>query len=345
MGKTFASCKCGCSLKCWENIDNERQEEIFQSFYENSNATQKTLFLRSVVAMTPIGNAKEKFFPLPKLKNKQFKCAYKFMDKKGVAQQVCRDFATNVLQVPPGRLYRAAKSAGSNPSAMEKRGKATPKNKTSEEARVGVKNFIQLFPKYQSHYGRAKSQKQYLSPGLDLETMYKMYTESCTLKEREPVSNYMFRDIFKKEFNLSFKRRHTDTCKTCDRLAVSLKDESSSAETITKLKEEQTAHHKLCERIKAVWEHDIEEAQDDNTVAVLTFDLQKALATPTLTTNIAYYKRQLWTYNLCVYDEVQKKGNYTRFVLHTSMLNIGKKFTVQTGKFFRIKLLVHEEKF
>lgn len=34
--------------------------------------------------------------------------------------------------------------------------------------------------------------------------------------------------------------------------------------------------------------------------------LRKALEMPSLITSVAFYKRQLWTYNLCIYDEIQK---------------------------------------
>lgn len=35
---------------------------------------------------------------------------------------------------------------------------------------------------------------------------------------------------------------------------------------------------------------------------MFTFDLQQALATPTLTTNVVSYNRQLWPYNLGLHD-------------------------------------------
>lgn len=63
-------------------------------------------------------------------------------------------------------------------------------------------------------------------------------------------------------------------------------------------------------RIKQEWDEDVQKARKDETIAKLTFDLEKALETPKLSTNIAYYKRQLWTYNLCIYDEVENKGIY-----------------------------------
>ena len=41
---------------------------------------------------------------------------------------------------------------------------------------------------------------------------------------------------------------------------------------------------------------------------MFTFDLEKSLLTPVLTTGIVYYKRQLWTYNLGIHDCVKETG-------------------------------------
>lgn len=62
----------------------------------------------------------------------------------------------------------------------------------------------------------------------------------------------------------------------------------------------------VCKR-NAIFTADVKAAEEsDGQTLVLTFDLQKALETPLLTTSVAFYKRQLWTYNLCIYDEVHK---------------------------------------
>ena len=60
------------------------------------------------------------------------------------------------------------------------------------------------------------------------------------------------------------------------------------------------AHHQLKE--------DTGLSKSDPNVMLVTFDLQQSLPTPVLTTNIVFYKRQLWTYNLGVHDCRSGKG-------------------------------------
>lgn len=74
------------------------------------------------------------------------------------------------------------------------------------------------------------------------------------------------------------------------------------------LSQQHEDHLNLVEQTHAEFIADVEHAAaSDGKVVVLTFDLEKALDTPSLTTSVAFYSRQLWTYNLCVYDEGERR--------------------------------------
>lgn len=53
---------------------------------------------------------------------------------------------------------------------------------------------------------------------------------------------------------------------------------------------------------------DKDRSMKDSTFLVASFDLQKCLPTPYLRNGVAFYKRQLWTYNLSVY-QTSTSGN------------------------------------
>ena len=111
-----------------------------------------------------------------------------------VTTQVCKKA---VFAVSDGRITRALKAqaaAGGSPHA-DKRGRHEPKNKTSEAKIKIVKEHIESFPKYCSHYSRQDNpNRSYLSPGLSLTKMYTLYKEKCA--EDDQVSEWVYRKVF-----------------------------------------------------------------------------------------------------------------------------------------------------
>jgi len=72
---------------------------------------------------------------------------------------------------------------------------------------VFVKERIESFPKYRSHYSRNDNpHRSYLSPMLSVPKMYSLYKEKCSETNEQPVSEWMYRKIFNTEYNLSFGR-------------------------------------------------------------------------------------------------------------------------------------------
>lgn len=299
-------CDKKCKKKCADKIDVEQQQKIFKTYWESSNWTQKSLLLRDYVSKTPVANRISRLNPIIPLKNRKFNCAYTFPDENKTHHEVCVNFFTRCLCIPRSRIYYSLNSMENNPSALEQRGKGPSKNKTPKEDVEAVMKFIKSLPTYEPHYDRSESEKKYLSPHLNLTLLYKEFKESRLREEKQPVSDFTFRRIFKKKFNLSFKRRKSDICKTCDTLNV--EGNRTEGNQRAEVDAKRQAHHSTVSHVNSEFKEDVRMAKITGDTLVITFDLQKSLETPLLTDPMAYCKRQLWTYNLCVYDEVWDKG-------------------------------------
>lgn len=307
------TCKCASkkksNLMCVKKIGVNQQEKIFNDYYNRMLWSQKTMFIRGNVRRQPVKTKKTYSHPIIPLVNRNFNYVYSLPDGKGVQQMICRDFFLECLQITPNRVFEALKSAVENPIAIDRRGIGPSANKTKEADKETVRQFINSIPKYESHYGRSHSEKKYLHHSLNMSILYKEYKESQEMKNQTFVSLFIFREMFNTEFNLSFKRKHSDTCKTCDEFKVAIGSTLVPQDQKNTLEEKRKMHLQLVEETNANFISDVTNAkQSDGKTLVFTFDLQKSLETPSLTTSVAFYKRQLWTYNLCIYDEVQKKA-------------------------------------
>ena len=167
----------------------------------------------------------------------------------------------------------------------------TRPRKISDESRQCVRDHISSFPRYTSHYSRRDNpNRRYLQGVSSVSEMYSMYVSQCTDSSTVAVKEHRY--IFNYDFNLSFKLPHSDTCQVCDQ-ATSESAESTTAVVIHQLKAK-AAYDRL--------KQDRQRAQNDPSLNTIAFDLQQALPTPMIPTEIVFYMRQLWTYNLGVHN-------------------------------------------
>ena len=78
-----------------------------------------------------------------------------------------------------------------------------------------------------------------------------------------------------------------------------MKTQLSAEKDLHKIKAE-SSYHNLKE--------DAAYAKSQADTEMLTFDLEKSLPTPVLSTGVVYYKRQLWSYNQGIHDCSTEKG-------------------------------------
>lgn len=168
-------------------------------------------------------------------------------------------------------------------------------------------HFIRSLPNYESHYTRNSSStpKKYLAPNLNMKKLYEDYTQQF----ENPISMYMFRDTFYRKFNLRFKPPLQDTCDVCNKLEMKIKVAPLKTIERMDLIQNKTDHLQLDEYLDMEFkEYKYQSKNSADEQIVLVFDLEKVFPTPKLTTNKAYYKRQLNTYNFCVHDETHNRS-------------------------------------
>lgn len=292
---------CKCAQKCHDKINAAQQKELFDRFYAMESFDLQSSYLFSLVKVLP---KKRSSIPTDRQQTESRRSntrVYSVPNSEGLSTTVCKEFFKKIFAVSDGRISRVLKMKLSIPTPpIDKRGKHVPVNKTSEEKLQRVKDFINRFPKYESHYTLHKSMnRKFLAPDLSLPKMYSLYCDDTPESER--VSDFMFRKVFNEYFNLSFHAPISDSCKRCDNLKIKI-DAASSQQEKELLELQRKEHLAKADTARDNYNRDTELAKEDPNVTVIVFDLMKTLPTPVVSTGICYYKRQLWTYNLGIHD-------------------------------------------
>lgn len=307
---------CQCYHKCHTRISIEQRERIFQDFYNLANFDLQTAYINSQVKVVNKGR-----FTHALNQNKRNKTRiYTLPADSGNMINVCKTFFKHSLKVSDGRLTRAlinqTTDTGSFTPPTDKRGKHPAKNKTSSEDLENVKSFINKFARYTSHYSRCKNpNREYLSPDLNITKLYSLYVESEDSVSK--VSKFIFSKIFNEDFNLHFRYPATDTCKKCDNFNIQLKNVEGAEKK--KVEVEKEIHLRMAEAARKGMKDDPNINPD--TTTCIAFDLMKTLPTPNISTGVAYYKRQLWTYCLGIHNLRTKKAHM--YVWHEGIASRG----------------------
>lgn len=277
-------CKEKCRLKCTNKFNLEAREAILKKYY-SLDVNSKNALLFNSISIRPV---KRHLTTIMK-RQKKFSFTYSITYNQKT-EIICRDALCSLYQFNRKKIeiiQRKLKKGECAPTP-DKRGQHTNRpHKIPEDVVDAITNHIQQFPADESHYSRNKNcHKKYLSPLLNVCQMHKLYIEDCKSKNLEDkfvVKLSSYNKIFCTKFNLSFGTPRSDTCSICD----------SGQNT-----EEHTESFKMAFEMQKL---DRQKPVLNKKTCYITMDLQQTMPLPKLSTNKAFYLRQMWYYNFGVH--------------------------------------------
>ncbi|XP_043471584.1 uncharacterized protein LOC122504505 [Leptopilina heterotoma] len=202
---------CRCKWNC--SVLSHKQRTLLFNQYRSLDRNSQRSYLSNLIDVV---NSQRSRTSGPS--RRQVTTLYRLRDEEGTAVSVCKSTFQDTFGLGRGELdvLREKTKLGKDITKDKRGGRYNVKYTTSD--RDLIVDFIKLFPRDTSHYGRKDSNKEYLSSDLSYQKLFDEFTQKNSEKE---ISLEYFVRIFKENFpNLSFHSPRVDTCNTCDKTAI-----------------------------------------------------------------------------------------------------------------------------
>lgn len=300
---------CKCKLSC-KDISHVMKMKLYQEFrLLDGNAQGNYLF--GLIDLVPVGRRRYKTYDEAAQSRRQSTVCYTIPDGKGGFTKVCKKTFMDIFGIKSSKKIEVVvkKKKAGDTIFKDKRGGLKTYKYTFHDRKI-VREHINSFPRDESHYGRKKSNKEYLSSDLSLPMLYKAFLAKFPDSQ---IKIEFYRKVFRKDFNLSFRRPRADTCKTCDLLNIQSK--SPDAVEANKAKKLLEIHHVKSELAFDAMKRDaVDSALPSSTKVNVVMDLQKVFPLPKLTHSNMYYSRQLSCFNFGIH--VSNSGDSVMCLWH-----------------------------
>jgi hypothetical protein len=273
-------CRDTCRRKCTDKINDSERQKIFDSYYNISDEDLKNAYLFGCIS--PVA---PKTLRANASKHHAMSFCYS-ITVDSCKKYVCKTAFAKLHVITNSKIDFVTKQIADGLSAPRPSRKGRHTNRPTKigvDRLQEVEKHIRKFPAEPSHYSRKRNPNRlYLSSTLSVSEMHRLYTIDCEEEGSPPVSINMYRHIFNTRFNLGFGNPKSDTCSVCD---VGHDDD----------------HDVRQKQAYAAQKVDKNAARTSSDTVYCTFDLQKTLPLPKLSTSVAFYLRQVWLYNLGVH--------------------------------------------
>ena len=196
------------NAKLYEFADKPKQDSFLAKYMSVEKTCRKTVKGRPVQQAR---TTETKFF---------------FMRATKAVVRVCQSFFLKTLGIGKKRQSNIAKHLYSvGPIRPEKRGGDRKREKYAAR-KASVCTFLKSLKGRESHYGRFKSRKIYLSPELKrCKQIWRLYNQKYRDSPELRVKYEYFRRIFTTQFHIGFGSPKSDACSYCERLQNAIRRE------------------------------------------------------------------------------------------------------------------------
>nr|CAI5856473.1 unnamed protein product [Callosobruchus analis] len=248
---------CKCQFAC-KSLGYHWRKSLFENFYKQNSHVQGS-YLMKLTHLVPIRRRRHGSYENPEESKRQTTVNYTIPGESGDFVQVCKKTVMDTFAVTRKKID----------------GLVSKKKLRS----------VNSLPRDVGHYTRAKSDKEYLSPDLNLHRLFKAFIK---LYPESVVTYKFYCAVFKDDFpKLSFRRPRMDTCHTCDRLDCEIRANNELSKAAkTKL----AIHHAKAERTRDILkENTITSQQPGSDLCCLSKDLEQVLFVPILVHSDMFY--------------------------------------------------------
>lgn len=237
---------CSCDrLKCTQVVDEAERRRILNHFNSLPSNNEQNSYLCSLITVNVVQQRRSRkdedeakfheasYFYSVRIKSEEDNNSFKEV-------QVCAVFFKAVHGITQGKLqYLQAALKATGVAPKDKRGGKNYRQLSSATTGA-IRNHISSFKARQSHYSlKDNRDKVYLPEELNIKKMHRMFME---MNPDNKVSYQTYREIFKRDFNISFGYPRTDTCSQCDEFTAKLKIAAGNDTEIKKLQAEKELH-------------------------------------------------------------------------------------------------------
>lgn len=293
---TARSMKIGCEGKCryqCNKIEDHKRSQIFGKYWGIGDVNRQRQYVASCMS-----KSQPQYRRVKEGTARNVNYEYHF-EVDGLKYRVCKKFFMDTLNVGDKMIRNTMKKTCDGVVAEDMRGKHSNHPTIDPAVSEDIKTHIKSIPRIESHYLRKQTSREFISGGKTLADLHRDYEKECREQGRSHGTYAAYRNIFLRDFNISFFVPKKDQCAFCEKVK-----NSDAKEVLANVYE---SHRKEIELSRTEKAKDSDLAKQGKCVTAC-FDLQAVLPTPCGDVSAFYYKRRLSVLNFTIYDMGRNAG-------------------------------------